>query len=149
MSVTATQRNATNNQSTVDFVRENIFIFGNRFQTGTFINDSGAEATFTAGSLVLRDTTTANQIKPAVAGATLANVIGILATDGTIVLADDGTIEDANYCIKGDIDASLLQLPATVTLDTVPTGSAKNLRDILTDLGFVLFNVVENSKTEI
>ena len=147
MGVTATQRDATNNQSTVDFVRENIFTFGNRYQTGTFINDSGAEATFSAGSLVLRDTTTANQIKPAIAGATLIDVIGILAIDGTSTLADDGTITDASYCVKGDIDASLLQLPATVTLDTVPAGATKNLRDILTDLGFILNNVTENSKT--
>ena len=148
MSVTATQRNATRNQSTVDFTRENIFTFGNRYQTGTFINDSGAEADFSAGSLVLRDTTTAGQIKPAIAGATLVDVIGILAIDGTVTLADDATIADANYCIKGDIDASLLQLPAGVTLDTVPTDATKNLRDILTDLGFVLNNVVENSKLD-
>ena len=147
MGVTATQRDATNNQSTVDFVRENIFTFGNRYQTGTFINDSVAEATFSEGSLELRDTTTANQIKPAIAGATLIDVIGILAIDGTSTLADDGTITDASYCVKGDIDASLLQLPATVTLDTVPTGATKNLRDILTDLGFILNNVTENSKT--
>ena len=146
MSVTATQRNATRNQSTVDFTRENIFTFGNRYQTATFINDSEAEADFKAGSLVLRDTTTAGQIKPAIAGATLVNVIGILAIDGTVTLADDGTITDANYCIKGDIDASLLQLPSGVTLDTVPTGATKNLRDILTDLGFVLNNVTENAK---
>ena len=148
MSVTATQRNATNNQSTVDFVRENIFIFGNRYQTGTFINDSGATATFAAGSLVLRDTTTANQIKPAVAGATLIDVIGILAIANPTELVDDGTIEEANYCIKGEIDATLLDLPSGVTLDTVPTGAAKNLRDILTDLGFVLFNVTENAKLD-
>ena len=147
MSVKATQRNVTNNQSTVDFVRENIFTFGNRYQTATFINDSGAEADFSAGSLVLRDTTTAGQIKPAVAGATLVDVIGILAIYGTSTLADDATIDNASYCIKGDIDASLLQLPDTVTLDTVPTGATKNLRDILTDLGFVLNNVTENSKT--
>lgn len=147
MGVTATQRDATNNQSTVDFVRENLFIFGNRYQDGIFVNNTGAEATFKAGSLVLRDTTTANQIKPAVAGATLTDVIGILAIDGTTVLADAATIENASYCVKGDIDASLLEFPDGVTLDTVPTGSAKNLRDILTDLGFVLFNVVENSKT--
>ena len=145
MSVEATQRNATRNQSTVDFERKNMFLFGNRYQEAVFLNNTGAEETFTAGSLVLRDIATAGQIKPAIAGVTLADVIGILAVDGTVVLADAGTTQ-CNYCIKGDIDASLLQLPATVTLDTV-VGN-KTLKDILTDLGFVLFNVTENSKTD-
>jgi len=81
-------------------------------------------------------------------GATLVDVIGILALGNPTELADDGTITDANYCIKGEIDATLLDLPSGVTLDTVPTGAAKNLRDILTDLGFVLFNVTENAKTD-
>lgn len=147
MPIKATQRNATLNQSTVDFERQNIWLSGNRYQTATFINDTGATADFASGSLVLRDTTTPGQIKPAIAGATLVDVIGILKTnaDGTISLEDDGTAS-VNYCIKGDIDASLLDLPSGVTLDTVPTDATKNLKDILTDLGFVLFNVTENSK---
>lgn len=145
MSVEATQRNATRNQSTVDFERKNMFLFGNRYQEAVFLNNTGSEETFTAGSLVLRDIANAGQIKPAIAGATLADVIGILAIDGTVVLAAAATAQ-CNYAIKGDIDASLLQFPATVTLDTV-VGN-KTLKDILTDLGFVLFNVTENSKTD-
>ena len=147
MPIKATQRNATLNQSTVDFERQNIWLSGNRYQTATFINDTEDTADFASGSLVLRDITTPDQIKPAIAGATLANVIGILKTnaDGTISLEADGTAA-VNYAICGDIDASLLDLPSGVTLDTVPTGAAKNLKDILTDLGFVLFNVTENSK---
>ena len=146
MSVKGTQRNATRNQSTVDIVRENLFLSGNRYQTGVFINDSGSTATFSTGSLVLRDTTVANQIKPAIADATLVNVIGILNVNGSIELVDDGTF-NANYAVCGDVDAGLLSLPSGVTLDTVTTGAAKNLRDILTDLGFILHNVTEQSKT--
>ena len=147
MAVKATQTVSTTNQSTVNIERQNLWLSKNRYQTATFINDSGAEATFSSGILVLRDVSTPGQIKPAVAGETLVNVIGILKTnmDGSITLADDGTA-DVNYCYKGDIDASLITLPSGVTLETVPTGAAKNLRDILTDLGIVLFNVTEGSK---
>jgi hypothetical protein len=145
MSIEATQRDATNNQSTVDFLSSNIFLFDNRFQGGVFKNTTGAEGTFKNGSLVLRDTTTANQIKPAVAGATLVDVIGILKLESDTTLAIAAT-KNVNYSISGDIDSGLLDLPAGVTLDTVPTGATKNLRDILTDLGFVLHNVTEQTK---
>lgn len=141
----ATQRNATRNQSTVDYSLENLFLFGNRYQTATFKNNTGGEATFKSGFLVLRDTSAPANIIPAIAGATLANVIGVLKLDSDTTLADAGTTP-ANYCIGGDIDVNLLQLPATVTLDTVVGTTGKCLRDFLTDLGFVLKNVVENSK---
>lgn len=75
----------------------------------------------------------------------LANVIGILkvANGNTTLLADTESIK-ATYCISGDIDATLLVLPLGVTLDTI-VGS-KALKDILTELGFVLFNVTEMTK---
>jgi len=142
MSVTGNQRNATRNQSTVDFERKNIFLFGNRYQGGIFKNDSGANLLAEDGILVVRDKTTPGQILPAT-DANLADVIGILKMNGTVDLIDAATTT-ANYCIQGDIDGGLLLLPATVTLDTVV--GEKFLRDILTDLGFVLFNVTENSK---
>jgi len=144
MPINATQRSATRNQSTVDYSIDNIFMYGNRYQTATFLNDTGAEATFSDGFLVLRNTASAGQIIPAIAGATLANVIGVLKTD-SITLADDGTAA-VNYAICGDIDVNLLQLPATVTLDTVVGTTGKCLKDFLTDLGFVLRNVTENSQ---
>lgn len=49
----------------------------------------------------------------------------------------------ANYCISGDIDATMLILPDGVTLDSM-VGS-KALKDVLTALGFVLNNVTECS----
>lgn len=148
--IDATQRNATRNQSTVDYSLENLFLFGNRYQTATFKNNTGAEATFKSGFLVIRETGTPANILPAVAGeagADLAKVIGILKLDSSVTLADDGTTP-ANYCTGGDIDVNLIQFPATVTLNTVVGTTGKCLRDVLTDLGFVLKNVVENSKID-
>lgn len=77
--------------------------------------------------------------------ATLANVIGILkVSNGNTSQLADGESVKATYCIAGDIDASLLVLPLGVNLDTI-VGS-KSLKDILTALGFVLFNATEMTK---
>jgi hypothetical protein len=142
--VSAVQRDATRNQSTIDITRKNIFTFGNRYRTAIFSNNTGGSLTINSGSLVLRHASLADTIIPAIAGATLANVIGILFVDGPLVLAD-GATANVNYCISGDVDAGLLTLPATVTLDTVV--GAKALKDILTDLGIVPNIVTEISKT--
>lgn len=143
MSVTTTQRNANRNQSTVDYLAQNIFTYGNRYNTGTFLNNSGASLNAQDGILVTRHATLADTFVPAIAGATLANVIGILKIEGVVTMADAASVS-ANYCLSGDIDAGMLILPATVTLDTVV--GAKSLKDILTALGFVLNNVTELSK---
>jgi hypothetical protein len=58
MSIYATQRNATNNQSTVDYLKQNIFTFGNRYNTGTFINNLGESLVADDGILVVRNSGT-------------------------------------------------------------------------------------------
>jgi hypothetical protein len=75
--------------------------------------------------------------------ATLANVIGILKIDGINTMANASSLS-ANYALSGDIDTSLLILPNGVTLDSM--AGSKALKDILTALGFVLYNVVETTK---
>lgn len=75
--------------------------------------------------------------------ATLANVIGILKIDGINKMANAASL-NANYALSGDIDTSLLILPNGVTLDSM--AGSKALKDILTALGFVLYNVVETTK---
>lgn len=75
--------------------------------------------------------------------ATLANVIGILKIDGINTMANAASLS-ANYALSGDIDTSLLILPNGVTLDSM--AGSKALKDILTALGFVLYNVVETTK---
>lgn len=252
MGIYATQRNATRNQSTVDFLSQNIFTFGNRYNTGLFINNIGESINAEDGFLVVRNSgtfetatavfgtalttgqtviiagltytstgaTTAVELAAAFANlevgattgagtatgsysgalagystgpastsnldtvvftattvgnktnlsatgtgtsptftivggtsgvdegfspatsATLANVIGILKIEGVNTMAD-GTSLKANYCLSGDIDASMLILPLGVTLDSM-VGS-KALKDVLTALGFVLNNVTESS----
>lgn len=139
------KRDVTRNQSTADYGQKRIFLFNNRYQEGTFKNNTGAAYTLKPGTLVLRDTATPSQIIPAVAGATLANVIGIVKLDGEVAMATAETL-DINFAISGDIDETHLELPAGVTLDTVPTDGSKTLRDILQGLGFVLQGSVQNTK---
>lgn len=252
MSIYATQRGATRNQSTVDYLAQNIFTYGNRYATGTFINNVGEAIAAEDGFLVVRNSgtfetatakfvalttgqtmiiagltytstaaTTAAQLAAAFAdlavgattgagtangsysgtlagyatgsahgasldtvvftastvgnktnlsatgtgttptftivggtsgvdegfspatSATLANVIGVLKIEGQNTMADAASLP-ANYCLSGDIDASMLILPDGVTLDSI-VGS-KALKDILTALGFVLNNVTECTK---
>lgn len=253
MGIYATQRNATRNQSTVDFQTQNVFTYGNRYNTGTLVNNVGESIIAQDGFLVVRNSgtfetatavfgtaltagqtmtiagltytstgaTTPAQLAAAFANlavgattgagtatgtysgaltgystgaattsnldtvvftastvgnktnlsatgtgtaptftivggtdgvdegfspatsATLANVIGILKIEGQNEMANAASLK-ANYCICGDIDASLLILPDGVTLDSI-VGS-KALKDVLTALGFVLNNVTECSK---
>ena len=146
MSINATQRNATNNQSTVDFVRQNLFLYGARFAKGVLSKnlDPAASQNATTGQLVVRDTDTAGQVELATAS-NLADVLGITFMD-TTVLADNAATVSIDYAIRGDIDGGLLQLPANVTLDT--TVGNKALRDVLNDLGFVIFAVQEQTKID-
>lgn len=252
MPIYATQRSATRNQSTVDFLSQNIFTYGNRYASGLFINNVGETITAQDGFLVVRNSgtfetatvkfsaltagqttilagltytstgaSTAAQVAAAFANlavgattgagtatgsysgtltgyatgaavgasldtvvftattvgaktdiadtgtgtdpvitvvngtpgvdegfspatsATLANVIGILKIEGQNTMANGESLS-ANYCVSGDIDASMLILPNGVTLDSI-VGS-KALKDVLTALGFVLNNVTEMSK---
>ena len=146
MSINATQRDETNNQSTVDFVRKNLFLYGARFAKGVLANKTDPEASQTAtiGQLVVRDTDTDGQVTLATAS-NLADVLGITFMD-TAILADNAATVAIDYAIRGDIDGGLLQLPTNVTLDT--TVGNKALRDVLNDLGFVIFAVQEQTKID-
>lgn len=107
----------------------------NLVQTGT-----GAAAAIT---IVAGVGATANGVIP-VTSATLADVIGVSALEGSVSLADAATLA-INYGSKGTIDGNRLTLPAGVTLDTAV--GAKTLRDKLEDLGLhVDTSTVEQTK---
>lgn len=93
-------------------------------------------ATVVGGLIAFED-----QLLPATSE-NLADVIGILFVEGVTEVAN-GDIMNVNYAISGDVDAGLLLFPVGVTINTV-VGN-KSLKDVLTDLGFVLNNVTENS----
>jgi len=51
----ATQRNATRNQSTVDYSIDNIFLYGNRYANGVLVNNIGEAINAQDGFLVVRN----------------------------------------------------------------------------------------------
>lgn len=140
-----TQRDNTRNQSTVDISHSHIFMGSNGFEESVFLNNTGAELTLKPGSLVLRNGAAPLQIIPAVADATIANVIGVIAIENEVVLADAATL-NVNYCTKGKVDETLLSLPGAYTLDTVQAN--RTVKDHLNALGFELVATVENTKLD-
>jgi hypothetical protein len=55
MGIYATQRDVTRNQSTVDYSSQNIFLFGNKYQSGVFVNNLGETIDAQDGILVVRN----------------------------------------------------------------------------------------------
>lgn len=55
MPVYSKQRNATRNQSTMDFTVQNIFTYGNRYAAGTLVNNVGESIDAQDGFLVVRN----------------------------------------------------------------------------------------------
>lgn len=58
MAIYATQRRFDNNQSTVDYLVQNIFTYENRFNSGVFINNLGESIDAQDGILVVRNSGT-------------------------------------------------------------------------------------------
>lgn len=139
-----TQRDNNRNQSAVDISHLRIFLFNNTYQSAVFNNNTGAPFTLQPGMLVVRNTANAAQVLPPADVDALANVIGIVAIDEEVELAIAGTL-NINYATQGDVDETKLILPAG-TLDSVPLGSGKTVRDILNSLGFHLTPTTENTK---
>ena len=105
-------------------------------QTGT-----GAASTITISN---GSSAVANGLIPVTSG-NLANIIGISFVDDT-TLAEDQSVY-THYATSGDIDEGLISFPSGVSMDTIV--GAKNLRDVLTDLGFNCNAVTEKSITEV
>lgn len=145
MSTTINQVDNTRNQSTAHYDCQSLFLFNNTYQEAVFNNTTAGVLELSAGTLVLRNATTPGQIKPAIAGATLADVIGVLKLEDPASLAAGETLP-VNFCTGGDVDEALLQLPDGVTMDTIV--GQKTLRDILNGLGFSFKASTDNTKIE-
>jgi len=141
MAIIYNQRNATRNQSTVDYTQEIIFLSENDSRSAVFKNNTGSNLDLEQGIMVLRDVSTGYVI-PAVAGDTLQDIIGIVRYDGVTTLAD-GETSNIDYAFNGQIDSGLIVFPATVDLNT--TVGNKKLVDVLTEKGFNPRPVTDNS----
>lgn len=120
MGMNVTQRNSTRNQSTADFEQKKIFLFDNRFSNGTVKNlaSPAADQTLKAGQLLFRDASGFLSIVP---DANYANLVGILALDGEVVLATTLTL-DITYCNSGTVDGGSLVFNGSDVLTTIKNG---------------------------
>lgn len=143
-----TQRTSTQNQSTADISHRHIFLFDNKYSEGIFNNNTGAAYDLKPGTVVIRNASAPTKVIPAVAGATLVNIVGVVAGMADVEGIADGADVDITYGHGGSINKNELILPDGVTLDTVPTGAGKTVGDILEALGFDLEAVTENTKTD-
>ena len=141
MAIIYNQRNATRNQSTVDYTQEIIFLSENDSRSAVFKNNTSSNLDLEQGIMVLRDVST-GYVVPAVAGDTLQDIIGIVRFDGVTTLAAEETA-NIDYAFNGQIDSGLIVFPATVDLNT--TVGNKKLVDVLTEKGFNPRPVTDNS----
>mgnify|MGYP006439682769 CR=1 FL=1 len=141
MAITSDQRNATRNQSTLDYRLINLFLYGNRYSEAVLKNETVNSQDAKLGHLVVRGT---DGVLNIAGTANLADVVGVLfLEDQTLAAAEEVNV---NYAISGDIDGRLLQLPGSKTLDSA-VGN-KTLKDVLHSLGFVVKDSVEHFKID-
>ncbi len=133
----------TRNQSTVQYSHTHIFLFNNRFSEAVFVNKGDKDILLKPGTLLIRDTENGAQVVPAVSGDTLVNIIGVVSTDSSLIIAPKET-ENITFCHSGVVNKNLLVLPEEVTLNTLVDG--KTVGDLLEGLGFDLEGSVENTK---
>lgn len=102
----STARVQGNNQLTVDYLREKLFIGNNKFKSYSYTNSTGSEVTLSVGRIMgLIDGT--GKITPSLSTATNGSQIpvGILADSYTVA---NGATVDVMVCIAGDVDANLI-----------------------------------------
>lgn len=143
----ATVGTSTSNQLKVDYDISKIFIFGNRYSSATFINNTGGALAFAPGTIVGR-VAASGKIAPFLAGATDGSQIpiGILKTEVPSI-ADDAELT-VNFCTKGDVVEGKLLLQNSETLATVVASPASttNVRIVRDMIEAVGINIIESDE---
>jgi hypothetical protein len=126
MSIYANQRNATRNQSTVDYSLENVFTYGNRYQTGIFINNVGEKITAKDGFLVVRNSgsfeTATAKFVGLTAGQTMI-IAGLTYTSTGVTTAAQLAAAFANLAVGATTGAGTATGAYTGTLAGYSTGA--------------------------
>lgn len=137
----AEQTVSTRNQSTVQYTEGCIFMGNNRYEEGTI--SVAAETVIKDGMPVVRNVSKPGAFSLATSS-NLVDVVGVTKVglfDVTLAASTDLNIA---VCIKGDVDANGLVLPATVTLNTV-VGTTKFFRDVLNNVGLNIIDTTEQT----
>lgn len=115
------------NQRTTNYDTAKIFIWNNRYESGTYTNPSitGDEVTLAKGTLMGRVSAT-QKLLPLASGASDGSQfpVGILADDYTVDYLESATVF---ICTEGDVAEELVILNGSDTLSTVISG--RSIRD--------------------
>lgn len=138
---TATNEGQTRNQLFVNYDISKLFVWKNRYSTGSFTNGTGSELVLPAGTLMGRISAT-GKIAIMKSGSTDGSQIPIGVLAENITLAN-GVSSDLNFCKEGDVVESKLVFDGTDDLDTEITISAADnvtaiYRDLIAGLGINL-----------
>jgi len=96
MAIYAKQRNATRNQSTVDYLSTNVFLYGNRYQEGVLVNNIGETLEAESGILVVRN---AGTFETAAVNFTAALTAGQTMILGGLTYTSTGATSPAQLAI--------------------------------------------------
>lgn len=135
--IISTQRDANNNQSTVDYERRHIFLFGNRY--GKVEITASADVALPIGTVITNEGAFGFTSE---ADNEIDGIIGVVSHAVEIL---NGNTAEVNYCLSGELDQNLLILTGASSLQSTGA-SGKTIEQVLNALGFVLFDVTENSK---
>lgn len=114
----ATEISKTSNTLHTDYDVSKIFVFSNRYESGTLLNASGGVKTFEPGTLMGRVTASGKLVPCASAAVDGSQFpVGILKT--SVVDLADAAEKTVNICIAGDVVESKVILDGADTMDTI------------------------------
>jgi hypothetical protein len=113
----ATEISKTSNTLHTDYDVSKIFVFSNRYESGTLLNASGGILSFLPGTLMGRITATGKLVPVASAAADGSQIpVGVLKTSVVdLGIAGESTV---NICIAGDVVESKVILDGADTMET-------------------------------
>lgn len=126
------QRLNTGQQATTDYDLSKIFLLDNRYESDSYVNNSGyATLTLLAGTVMGRIAGT-NTLAPTISGYGDGSQfpIGVLAQDVTLLA---GQSKQVSICIRGDVAANKLIFLGGDNLNTVIAG--RTMKDYLQQYG--------------
>ena len=139
---TVTNRHSESNFVQNDYDLGKRFVRNNRYQNGTFQNNTGAAAAFPAGTIVAKNTSTGNLVPwDNTVTTNSQNIpVGILRDD-VPSLAAAATATNVWYAIAGDVaEEKIVFTDGGQDMDTVitlVTGLTQRVRDYLHNIGII------------
>jgi hypothetical protein len=145
---TATTRLGTGNQLYTEYDYSKIFIGGNYYGSGTLLEASSAETTFTAGTILGRITgggANDGKLVPLASAATDGSQFPVGVLSETVTLAADAE-QTVSFCYGGEIAEEKLIFSGSDDLDVVV--SSRTIGDRLRDLGVKYISGTELSLSD-